>query len=272
MGGLFPHSGEAEAGRETWRGGGNILALGTDMLQRHSRWGSSATQGPGSDFSSYYSTSSAEPQLLSQARALPGRAEEDGDDELSYQKQKLVERVRRRLSVLREAQRGLQEDVRANTRLGEEVEALLLAVCRPGEVDRFRRVIGDLDNVVSLLLSLSSRLLRVETALEGLGAEEHLRLPLLEKKKQLLGQLTEAQELKEHVDGRQRALCRVLGRCLTPEQLHDYSHFLRMKAALLVEQRQLEDRIRLCEEQHQALRESMGPGTSMPMGLGYHHY
>uniref|UniRef100_A0AAY5E929 ASD2 domain-containing protein n=2 Tax=Electrophorus TaxID=8004 RepID=A0AAY5E929_ELEEL len=132
--------------------------------------------------------------------------------------------------------------------------------------------IGDLDKVTSLLLSLSGRLLRVESALDRLDTESshHERLPLLEKKKQLLVQLAEAQELKEHVDRREQAVGSVLARCLTPEQLRDYSHFVKMKAALLVEQRQLEDKIRLGEEQLRGLRESLGlvVGTS----LGYGHY
>ncbi|XP_064205375.1 protein Shroom2-like [Anguilla rostrata] len=271
MGELLPQGGERREGRETWRGGGGVLGLGPDALQS-SAWGFYASQGPGSSHSSYYSTSSAEDQLLSQAQELPGRKEE-GDDELSYKKQQVMECVRRRLGVLREAQRGLQEDVRANARLGEEVEALVRAVCRPSEADRFRTVIGDLEKVVSLLLSLSSRLLRVETTLEDLSAENHHeRFRLLEKKQQLLAQLTEAQELKEHVDGRQQAVCRVLAGCLTPEQLRDYSHFLRMKAALLVEQRQLEDRIRLHEEQLRALRESLPPSNGSPAGLEYSYY
>lgn len=82
----------------------------------------------------------------------------------------------------------------------------------------------------------------------------------MDKKKQLLAQLAEAQELKEHVDRREEAVGRVLGRCLTPEQLRDYSHFVKMKAALLVEQRQLDDKIRLGEEQLRGLRESLGLG------------
>uniref|UniRef100_A0A8C6TPJ3 ASD2 domain-containing protein n=1 Tax=Neogobius melanostomus TaxID=47308 RepID=A0A8C6TPJ3_9GOBI len=110
--------------------------------------------------------------------------------------------------------------------------------------------IGDLDKVVSLMLSLSGRLLRVETTLDTLDSEDdHEERVRLEKKRQLMRQLSEAQDLKEHVDRREQAVSRVLGRCLTPEQHRDYSHFVKMKAALLVEQRQLEDKIRLGEEQ-----------------------
>ena len=51
---------------------------------------------------------------------------------------------------------------------------MVVSVCKPNEVDKFRMFIGDLDKVVSLLLSLSSRLLRVETTLDTLDPEtEH---------------------------------------------------------------------------------------------------
>ncbi|KAJ8338290.1 hypothetical protein SKAU_G00372560 [Synaphobranchus kaupii] len=264
---LFPHSAEAEASGETWRGGHSVLEFSVDTLERRSRQGSSRTLGQGS----YCTSTATKAQLLHKMKELPGMNSRDDDEELGYKRQ-LMESLRKKLSVLREAQRGLQEDIRANAQLGEEVEALVLAVCKPNEVDKFRMFIGDLDKVVSLLLSLSGRLLRVESALECLGSDcaHHERLPLLEKKKLLQGQLGEAQELKEHVDRREQAVCKVLGRCLTPEQLRDYSHYVKMKAALLVEQRQLEDKIRLGDEQLRALRESLGMGV--PVGLGYGHY
>lgn len=147
-----------------------------------------------------------------------------------------------------------------------QVESMVVSVCKPNEVDKFRMFIGDLDKVVSLLLSLSGRLLRVETTLDTLDPDtEHhervrvmrvernedksrcrqsglvvhralflkylyspspslsaLQLPLLEKKRQLMRQLSEAQDLKDHVDRREQAVSRVLARCLSPEQHRDY--------------------------------------------------
>ncbi|KAK5848215.1 hypothetical protein PBY51_005848 [Eleginops maclovinus] len=264
---LFPHSGEGESGRESWRGAYQSPEHNTDSLDRRS--------GASSSCSSYYSTSAAKAQLLSQMKDFTDTRERDEDDELTYKKQ-LMESLRKKLGVLREAQRGLQEDIRANTQLGEEVEGMVVVVCKPNEVDKFRMFIGDLDKVVSLLLSLSGRLLRVESTLDTLDpdTEHHERLPLLEKKRQLMRQLLEAQDLKDHVDRREQAVSRVLARCLTPEQHRDYSHFVKMKAALLVEQRQLEDKTRLGEEQLRGLRESLGLGLGIGMGMsmGYGLY
>ncbi|XP_008292491.1 protein Shroom4 isoform X2 [Stegastes partitus] len=264
---LFPQSSEGESGTESWRGAYQATEHNTDSLDRRS--------GASSSCSSYYSTSAAKAQLLSQMKDFTDNRERGEDDELTYKKQ-LMESLRKKLGVLREAQRGLQEDIRANAQLGEEVENMVVSVCKPNEVDKFRMFIGDLDKVVSLLLSLSGRLLRVETTLDTLDpeTEHHERLPLLEKKRQLMRQLSEAQDLKDHVDRREQAVSRVLARCLSPEQHRDYSHFVKMKAALLVEQRQLEDKIRLGEEQLRGLRESLGLGLGMGMGMsmGYGHY
>lgn len=87
----------------------------------------------------------------------------------SLRQLQLIESLSRKLAVLREAQRGLQEDISANGALGEDVAARLQALCTPGEFDKYRLFVGDLDKVVNLLLSLSGRLARVETALDSLG-------------------------------------------------------------------------------------------------------
>ena len=85
-----------------------------------------------------------------------------------YPQQELIESLGRKLQVLREARESLLEDVQANSALGDEVEALVKAVCKPNEFDKFRMFVGDLDKVVNLLLSLSGRLARVENALNNL--------------------------------------------------------------------------------------------------------
>nr|XP_020475188.1 protein Shroom4 [Monopterus albus] len=274
---LFPQSSEGELGMESWRGAYHSMEHNTDSLDRRS--------GASSSCSSYYSTSAAKAQLLSRMKDFTDNRERDEDDELTYktnspavEQKQLMESLRKKLAVLREAQRGLQEDIRANSQLGEEVESMVVSACKPNEVDKFRMFIGDLDKVVSLLLSLSGRLLRVEATLDALDpeTEHHERPPLLEKKRQLMRQLSEAQDLKDHVDRREQAVSRVLAGCFTPEQHRDYSHFVKMKAALLVEQRQLEDKIRLGEEQLRGLRESLGLGLGLGIGIGmsvgYGHY
>lgn len=86
----------------------------------------------------------------------------------THLQQELIDSLSKKLKVLWEARESLQEDVLDNNALGDEVEARVQKVCKSNELDKFRMFVGDLDKVVSLLLSLSGRLARVENALNSL--------------------------------------------------------------------------------------------------------
>ncbi|XP_061454937.1 protein Shroom4 isoform X2 [Rhineura floridana] len=216
--------------------------------------------------SAYYNMSAGKAELLNKMKELPEGAgasleeEEELDHNLAQKKVQLIESISRKLGVLQEAQRGLQDDMNANVALGKDVESHVKRVCKPHECEKFRLFIGDLDKVVNLLLSLSGRLARVENALSGLDSDapaEEEKLALLEKKRQLTAQLEDAKELQEHVARRERLVFASVSRCLPSEQLQDYQHFVRMKSALAIQQRQLDDKIKLGEEQLRCLRESL---------------
>uniref|UniRef100_G1T3C8 ASD2 domain-containing protein n=1 Tax=Oryctolagus cuniculus TaxID=9986 RepID=G1T3C8_RABIT len=122
--------------------------------------------------------------------------------------------------------------------------------------------IGDLDKVVNLLLSLSGRLARVENVLSGLGedASNEERSSLHQKRKILASQHEDARELKENLDRRERVVLDILANYLSEEQLQDYQHFVKMKSTLLIEQRKLDDKIKLGQEQVKCLLESLPSG------------
>ncbi|XP_048028144.1 protein Shroom2 isoform X2 [Megalobrama amblycephala] len=214
--------------------------------------------------SSYYSTSAPKAELLIKMKDMQEHMEEqDSEDELDYdlsnKKQELIDSLSKKLQVLREARESLQEDVQDNNLLGEEVEATVQTICKPNELEKFRMFVGDLDKVVSLLLSLSGRLARVENALnnleEGTSADE--KHTLTEKRKLLIRQHEDAKELKENLDRRERLVYEILASNLSEERLADYRHFVKMKSALIIEQRKLEDKIKLGEEQLKCLKESL---------------
>uniref|UniRef100_A0A8C5D9C7 ASD2 domain-containing protein n=3 Tax=Gouania willdenowi TaxID=441366 RepID=A0A8C5D9C7_GOUWI len=119
--------------------------------------------------------------------------------------------------------------------------------------------VGDLDKVVSLLLSLSGRLARVDNALNSLEeqAPPEERRTLTEKRKLLMRQHKDAKELKENLDRRQRLVSSIMEARLDAESLDDYRHFVKMKAGLIIEQRKLEDKIKLGEEQLKCLLDSL---------------
>uniref|UniRef100_A0A3P9L6V8 Shroom family member 2 n=1 Tax=Oryzias latipes TaxID=8090 RepID=A0A3P9L6V8_ORYLA len=244
--------------------------------------------------STYYSTSAPKAELLIKMKDMQQHEEEeDSEDELDIdlanKKQELIDSLSKKLQVLREARESLQEDILDNNALGEEVEVRVQQVCKPNELDKFRMFVGDLDKVVSLLLSLSGRLARVENALNSLEedatAEERvseelperpqmtslrgvscqtdvllLLLPqrtLIEKRKLLIRQHEDAKELKENLDRRERVVYEILANYLEDDGLMDYEHFVKMKSALIIEQRKLEDKIKLGEEQLKCLIDSL---------------
>ncbi|KAL1766462.1 Shroom2 isoform X1 [Sigmodon hispidus] len=217
--------------------------------------------------STYYSTSAPKAELLIKMKDLPEPEEYSGGDldhDLSVKKQELIDSISRKLQVLREARESLLEDIQANNALGDEVEAIVKDVCKPNEFDKFRMFIGDLDKVVNLLLSLSGRLARVENALNNLDDSPSPadRQSLLEKQRILTQQHEDAKELKENLDRRERIVFDILATYLSEESLADYEHFVKMKSALIIEQRELEDKIHLGEEQLKCLFDSLQPERS----------
>lgn len=70
-------------------------------------------------------------------------------------------------------------------------------------------------------------------------------------------QLTEAKKLKANIDKRSMAVAQILGKYLKPDEFADYEHFMQMKAKLIMDTREVQDKIALADEQMNALRESM---------------
>nr|XP_040039802.1 LOW QUALITY PROTEIN: protein Shroom2 [Gasterosteus aculeatus aculeatus] len=216
--------------------------------------------------STYYSTSAPKAELLIKMKDMQDEEEEEEEDfedeldiDLANKKQELIDSLSRKLQVLREARESLQEDILDNNALGDEVEVRVQQVCKPNELDKFRMFVGDLDKVVSLLLSLSGRLARVENALNSLeeDATAEERRTLTQKRKLLIRQHEDAKELKENLDRRERLVYDILAGQLPEDGLTDYEHFVKMKSALIIEQRKLEDKIKLGEEQLKCLTDSL---------------
>ncbi|XP_062236905.1 protein Shroom2-like [Platichthys flesus] len=221
--------------------------------------------------SSYYNTSAPKAELLIKMKDMQGQLEEqDSEDELDIdlasKKQELISSLARKLEVLREARQSLQDDVEDNETLGREVEVTVQRLCQPNQLDKFCMFVGDLDKVVSLLLSLSGRLARVENALNSLEdeASPEEKRNLTEKRKLLMRQHEDAKELKENLDRRERLVSGIMEVHLDAESLDDYRHFVKMKSALIIEQRKLEDKIKLGEEQLKCLLDSL-PLEQRPM-------
>lgn len=77
------------------------------------------------------------------------------------------------------------------------------------------------------------------------------------KRDKLLEQLEEAKKLKENIDRRSVSVANILNKYFSPEEYADYDHFIHMKAKLIMDSREIADKIKLGEEQLSALRETL---------------
>lgn len=77
------------------------------------------------------------------------------------------------------------------------------------------------------------------------------------KRLRLLEQLDEAKRLKTDIDRRGKVVAKILEKHLTIEEYADYDFFINMKAKLIVDQREVTDKIKLGEDQLAALKESL---------------
>lgn len=199
------------------------------------------------------------------SQAVPRKMETNLDDEEAYLNQKKVELLQALHVSIRSLQgerEGLLEQQKRFGALGGSMDALVQECCKPNEREKYRMFVGDLEKIVNLLLSLSARLARVENTLSVLDDDEESveeRESLDLKRKQLCSQQEDARELKENLDRRERVVQDILAGYLSRPQLRDYQRYIRIKPALLIRQRHLDELIRQGEEQVRRLEETLPP-------------
>lgn len=77
------------------------------------------------------------------------------------------------------------------------------------------------------------------------------------KRDKLLEQLDEAKQLKDDIDRRGTNVSKILLKSLTADEFSDYDYFIKMKAKLIVDSREISDKIKLGEEQLNALKDTL---------------
>ncbi|XP_032425341.1 protein Shroom3 isoform X1 [Xiphophorus hellerii] len=194
---------------------------------------------------------------------------DEDENDVNTRKGELCEALRRCVAAMQREKAALAEEHRRHQAAGAGMEALIHKQLKANEKEKYSMFIGDLERIVNLLLSLCSRLSRVDKSLLSLDRDGGLtedaaeeRDSLHHKRSLLLRQTEDARELKENLDRRQRAVTAILTGYLTEAQLHDYRRFVSAKPSLLIRQRQLDDLIRQREEQLARLAESLPPSPA----------
>ena len=75
------------------------------------------------------------------------------------------------------------------------------------------------------------------------------------KRDKLADQLEEAKKLKQNIDKRSSTVLSMLSKYLSDQVLADYDKFIKTKARLIMETKQLNDKVALSEEQKTLLTE-----------------
>uniref|UniRef100_A0A182NU36 ASD2 domain-containing protein n=1 Tax=Anopheles dirus TaxID=7168 RepID=A0A182NU36_9DIPT len=177
--------------------------------------------------------------------------------DLTKKKEELVQRLGKKLLVLTNEQTNIAEESNANDLLGNDVALKVTQKVRPADASKFRSYVDDVGYITMLLLSLSGRLARTDNALHTIDANHPDKKILEAKRDRLLEQLDEAKQLKDDIDQRGATIARILEQSLTIEEYADYDYFINMKAKLIVDSREIADKIKLGEEQLAALKDTL---------------
>jgi len=159
-------------------------------------------------------------------------------------KSELAGKIRKRIDDSEKRKIEITEESVANDEVGAKLEDALAAFAQDVQLERYRGHVDEVEKVTSLLLCLAGRLARME----GEEGEE-----ATSKRTKLLSQLEEAKVLKKRIDKRGETVGKGLGDKLGEEKRTEYLTFLRTKERLVIEKREVEEKLRLSRDQLRAL-------------------
>lgn len=195
--------------------------------------------------------------------------------DLTKQKEELVIRLTKQLVALMNDRSIITDQNTTNDLLGTDIAGIVAQKVRPSEASKFRSHVDDVGHITMLLLSLSGRLARIENSLfitsdvaekvlnlkkkSNISIQQYflLQKTLDGKRVRLLEQLDEAKRLKIDIGRRGKVIAQILEQNLSPDEYADYEYFINSKAKLIVDLREVTDRILLSEEQLRALKETL---------------
>ncbi|KFD61744.1 hypothetical protein M514_10977 [Trichuris suis] len=179
-------------------------------------------------------------------------------NDLEKEKLELISRLSRKLKVLKEEKREIEEEIRSNEAIGNDLLSFVENSQASAAVkQKLRTYVQDVERITKLFLKLSAQLKRIVRQLNRTGDEQLVDVQSLkDRRAQLLSQLEDAKELKDGIYVRGAQLAKLLPQIFGPEQMIDYQYFVQMKSKLLVEAQEVDDKIAHGEEQKEVLEHS----------------
>jgi len=161
------------------------------------------------------------------------------------QKDGLIARIANKIHILREEREHVQSELNQNEAIAQEILERLDGLARIRDIDRIRRHMEEVETLTSLILGLSCRLARLEADPQvDAGKQSKLR-----------SQLEEAKELQELSLSRRFNLKSIIAGHLDELAGHSFLVYVDEKARLIMESRELEDKIKLAETQVNSLKQ-----------------
>ena len=156
----------------------------------------------------------------------------------------LLKRIQRMQEISREEETELRLMWNNNMQECKQLEDELTKVAKPMEIDKFKLHLVEFGKMVSLLLGLSGRLIKVETALKSLdwsGPEE--REELEGRKTKLEHQLEEACALKVAIDKRSSLVGDYIGSYLGKNKQDIFDRVLASRSRIMVRLREAQEQV-----------------------------
>merc|ERR1719245_1594407 len=175
--------------------------------------------------------------------------------QLTKKKEELTSKISNKLEILRAELANLKSESKSNEEIGRQITVKVMQVAQPNECEKYKLHVEEIDKITSLLLGLAARLARAENAF-ALCTDQSEKEQLRVKRDKLADQLEEAKKLKQNIDKRSFTVLSMLRKYLSDQLLADYNKFIKTKARLIMETRQLNDKVALSEEQKTILKET----------------
>ena len=159
----------------------------------------------------------------------------------------LLKRIQKMQEVSREEETELRLMWNNNVQECRQLEEELTKVAKTMEIDKFKLHLVEFGKMVSLLLGLSGRLIKVETALKSLdwsGPEE--REELEGRKTKLEHQLEEARALKVAIDKRGSLVGEYIGSYLGKNKQETFNRVLASRSRIMVRLREAQEQVKSC--------------------------
>uniref|UniRef100_A0A914UZ52 ASD2 domain-containing protein n=1 Tax=Plectus sambesii TaxID=2011161 RepID=A0A914UZ52_9BILA len=189
----------------------------------------------------------------------------DDLDDLERKRQDLIASLSRKVAVLDEERAAVIEELEGNERIGRSVMETFASAGAPN-AHQAKLVLHmeETGKVTSLLLKLSAQLSRVDNALQLLppDATRKEKQLLLERRARLTSQYDDAKTLRASLDRRGETVLQNLAQVVSDQHIKEYQYFLQMKTKLLIDAKEIEEKLQLGQEQLLALERSASCASS----------